>query len=278
MKEVSMDMSGRRAIVVGGGSGIGEATCRLLTGRGARVAVVDIIRERAERVAGELDGGIAIECDARDSGQVDACVTSVVRELGGVDYLVNSVSPPGDAAKQHALATLGRLAEEKGGLVPSEATFSTIVDMSDEAWDTEMRSVLYPVFYFTRAALRSMIPQRYGSIVSLASIHAVAGYPGFPHYSAAKAGIVGFTRAAAREVGPHNVRVNAVTSGYALTPHSEHLMPDAFKRSTARLTPLGRLGRAEEIATVVAFLCSDEASFLTGQAVSPNGGFLTTPS
>jgi len=271
-------MNARRAVVVGGGSGIGEATCRLLSGRGARVAVVDIVRERAERVASDLEGGIAIECDARDSRQVDECIARVVRECGGVDYLVNSVSPPADQTKQHALATLGRLADEKGGLVPSEPTFTTIVEMSDDAWDAEMKNVLYPVFYFTRAALREMIPQRYGSVVSLASIHGIAGFPGFPHYSAAKAGIVGFTRAAAREVGPHNVRVNAVTSGYAVTPHSERLMPDAFKRSTSRNTPLGRLGTAEEIGEVVAFLCSDASSFVTGQAISPNGGFLTAAS
>jgi NAD(P)-dependent dehydrogenase (short-subunit alcohol dehydrogenase family) len=273
-----MDMNAKRAVVVGGGSGIGEATCRLMTERGARVAVVDIDPDRAARVAGTLDGAIAVECDARDSRQVDACIARVVAELGGVDFLVNSVSPPGDAAKQNALATLGRVSEEEGYLVPSVPTFSTIIDMSDEAWDTEMRSVLYPVFYFTRAALRVMIPQRYGSIVSLASIHAVAGFPGFPHYSAAKAGIVGFTRAAAREVGPHNIRVNAIPSGYALTPHSAHMMPEAFKNSTARMTPLGRLGEADEIARVVCFLCSDESSFLTGQAVSVNGGFLTVPS
>jgi 3-oxoacyl-[acyl-carrier protein] reductase len=269
-----MDMDGRRAIVVGGGSGIGAETCRLLAARGARVAVVDIVAERAQRVAGELEGALAVECDARDSAQVDACVAQVVDELGGLDYLVNSVAAPADAAKQTALATLG----ERGGLVPSEPTFSTIVEMSDEAWDTEIRSTLYPAFYFTRAALRVMVPQRSGSIVSLASIHAVAGYPGFPHYSAAKAGIVGFTRAAAREVGPHNVRVNAVTSGYALTPLAAGLMPEPFKQATARATPLGRLGEAREVAHVVCFLCSDEASFLTGQAISPNGGFLTVPS
>src|SRR4051794_12244021 len=128
-----MEMNGRRAVVVGGGSGIGEATCRLLTGRGARVAVVDILAERAERVASDAEGAIAIECDARDSRRVDECVAAVVAELGGVDYLVNSVSPPADQAKQHALATLGRLAEEKGGLVPSEPTFTTIIGMSDDA-------------------------------------------------------------------------------------------------------------------------------------------------
>jgi 3-oxoacyl-[acyl-carrier protein] reductase len=273
-----MDMTGRRGAIVGGGSGIGAATARLLAKRGARVAVVDIIPERAQSVSVELDGAIGIECDARRSDEADSCVARVVEEFGGIDFLVNSVSPPGDAAKQTALSTLGRLAEEKGGLVPSEATFSTIVDMSDDAWDAEMRSILYPVFYFSRAALREMIPQRSGSIVSLASIHAIAGYPGFPHYSAAKAGIVGFTRAAAREVGPHNVRINAVTAGYAVTPHSAKMMPEAFKAATARNTPLGRLAAAEEIATVVSFLCSDDASFVTGQAISPNGGFLTVAS
>jgi 3-oxoacyl-[acyl-carrier protein] reductase len=123
-----------------------------------------------------------------------------------------------------------------------------------------------------------MIPQRYGSIVSLSSIHALSGYPGFPHYSAAKAGIVGFTRAAAREVGPHNIRVNAVTSGYVLTPLSEKAMPDAFKRAQAQNAALGRMGTAEEIAAVVVFLCSDASAFITGQAISPNGGYLTVAS
>jgi NAD(P)-dependent dehydrogenase (short-subunit alcohol dehydrogenase family) len=271
-------MKGRNAIVVGGGSGIGEETCRLLSARGARVAVVDIVRERAVRIAEELPGSFAVQCDARDSAAVDACVTEVVAECGGVDFLVNSAAAPVDEAKQKALATLGRLSEEQGGLVPSEPDFSAIVEMTDDAWDTEIRSVLNPVFYFTRAVLRVMIPRRSGSIVSLASVHAIAGYPGFPHYSAAKAGIVGFSRAAAREVGPHNVRVNAVTSGYAVTPMSAANMPEAFKRAIARMTPLGRLGEAREVASVVCFLCSDEASFLTGQAVSPNGGFLTVAS
>jgi 3-oxoacyl-[acyl-carrier protein] reductase len=269
-----MDMAGKRAAIVGGGSGIGAATARLLTKRGARVAIIDIISERAHEVAGDLDGATAIECDGRDSKQADQAVERVVSEFGGIDILVNSISPPGDEAKTTALTTLG----ERGGLTPSEPMFSAIVSMSDDAWDLEMRSILYPVFYFTRAALREMIPQRSGSIVSLSSIHAMAGYPGFPHYSAAKAGIVGFTRAAAREVGPHNVRVNAVTAGYAVTPHSAKMMPEAFKAATARYTALGRLGTAEEMAAVVAFLCSDEASFMTGQAVSPNGGFLTTAS
>jgi 3-oxoacyl-[acyl-carrier protein] reductase len=238
------------------------------------VAVIDIVSERAHDLARELDGAVGIECDGRDSQQADQAIGQVVEAFGGIDVLVNSISPPGDAAKTTALGTLG----ERGGLAPSEPMFSAIVDMSDDAWDAEMRSILYPVFYFTRAVLREMIPQRSGSIVSLASIHAMAGYPGFPHYSAAKAGIVGFTRAAAREVGPHNVRVNAVTAGYAVTPHSAKMMPEAFQTATARLTPLGRLGSAEEIAAVVAFLCSDEASFMTGQAVSPNGGILTTAS
>ena len=269
-----MDMAEKRAAIVGGGSGIGAATARLLTKRGARVAVIDIVSERANDLASELDGAIGIECDGRDSKQADQAVERVVEAFGGIDILVNSISPPGDEAKTKALATLG----EHGGLLPAQPMFAAIVEMSDEAWDLEMRSILYPVFYFTRAALREMIPQRWGSIVSLASIHAMAGYPGFPHYSAAKAGIVGFTRAAAREVGPHNVRVNAVTAGYAVTPHSARMMPEAFKTATARSTPLGRLGTADEIAAVVAFLCSDDASFMTGQAVSPNGGILTTAS
>jgi 3-oxoacyl-[acyl-carrier protein] reductase len=271
-------MNGRRAVVVGGGSGIGEATCRQLAEAGASVAVIDILGERASRVASDLPGAVGLECDARDSGAVDTCMQSIVREFGGIDFLVNTISAPPDDAKQHALATLGRLAQEQGGLVPAQPTFSAILEMSDDAWNAELNNVLTPVFYCTRAALREMIPQKYGSIVSLSSIHALSGYPGFPHYSAAKAGIVGFTRAAAREVGPHNVRVNAVTAGYVLTPMSEKAMPDSFKRVQAQNAALGRMGTADEVAAVVVFLCSDSSAFITGQAISPNGGYLTVAS
>lgn len=273
-----MDLTGHKSIVVGGGQGIGEATCRMLTNRGARVAVVDIKPDRAKRVAAELDGAIPIECDATISSEVDECVERLVRELGGVDSLVVSVSPDGDPAKRESLRILGELAERGSGLVPSEPTFEMTLNLTDEQWLDELKAVLFSVFYFTRAALRHMVPQRSGSIVNMSSIHAISGYPGFSHYSAAKAGVVGFTRAVAREVGPHNVRINAVTSGYALTPLSEKMMPEAFKQATARLTPLGRMGRVEELASVVCFLCSDESSFITGQAISPNGGYLTVAS
>src|SRR5687767_6399707 len=132
-----MDMTERRAAIVGGGSGIGAATARMLTARGARVAVIDIIPERAHDLAAQLDGAIGIECDGRDSKQAGQAIERVVEAFGGIDILVNSISPPGDVAKQTALATLG----EYGGLVPSEPRFSAIVDMSDEAWDMEMRSI-----------------------------------------------------------------------------------------------------------------------------------------
>ena len=212
------------------------------------------------------------------SSQVDECVSDAVAAFGGLDFVVVSVSPDSDPAKRESLRILGELAERGSGLVPSEPTFETTVNLTDQQWLKELETVLFSVFYFTRAALRVMVPQRSGSIVNLSSIHAISGYPGFSHYSAAKSGVVGFTRAVAREVGPHNIRVNAVTSGYVLTPLSEQMMPEPFKRATARLTPLGRLGTVEELASVICFLCSDESSFITGQAISPNGGYLTVAS
>jgi 3-oxoacyl-[acyl-carrier protein] reductase len=273
-----MDLTGKKAIVVGGGQGIGETSARMLTARGARVAIADIRPERAERVASSIEGGLAIACDATDSAQVNACVLRVTEAFDGLDYLVMSVSPDSDDAKRESLRILGRLAEEGSGLVPAEPNFDMTRHLRDDQWHKELQTVLYSVFYFTRAALDVMIPQRRGSIVSLSSIHAIAGYPGFSHYSAAKAGVVGFTRAVAREVGPYNIRINAITAGYVMTPLSREMMPQAFKNSTAKLTPLGRMGEPEEIASVVCFLCSDESSFITGQAISPNGGILTVPS
>ena len=141
---------------------------------------------------------MAVECDATASAQVDATVDRVVADLGGLDFLVNSVSPDGDPAKRESLRILGELAERGTGLVPSEPSLDTTRNLTDEQWLAELQAVLFSVLYFTRATLRVMIPQKSGSIVSMSSVDGVAGFPGFSHYSAAKAG-VGFTHAVARE-------------------------------------------------------------------------------
>jgi 3-oxoacyl-[acyl-carrier protein] reductase len=260
----------RIAVVTGGASGIGQATAWRLAAGGARVAVLDIDTDRAAATVKGLDGAIAVDCDVTSTSAVEAAFAHVQERLGGLDILVNSVSPLGDDTKKTTLGELAKRADPSAG-----APLSATVALTDDEWAAEFRTVLFGVFACTRAALRTMIPQHRGSVVSLSSIHGIAGGEGLPHYSAAKAGVLGFTRSVAKEVAAHGVRINAVASGYADTPLLQRMMPLAMQQSVAKKTPIGRLGRAEEIAAVVCFLASDEASFVTGQTISPNGGWLT---
>jgi len=276
MSASAAGMAGWVAVVTGGASGIGEATCSLLCERGAHVVILDIDDDGGRRVAASLPSGDFVSCDVRDSGAVDRAVEAVVAERGRLDVVVNSAGPHGDDTKRRTLDAIGAKAEVDQGWVEREAWETTAtLNLTDEAWRAELDSVLSGVFHLTRAALRTMLPAGRGSIVSLSSIHGVAGGTGLPHYSAAKAGILGLTRSVAKEVAPFGVRVNAIASGYADTPTLQRLMPKAMQRSVASSTPMGRLGTAEEIARVAVFLASDESSFMTGQTLSPNGGWLT---
>jgi 3-oxoacyl-[acyl-carrier protein] reductase len=262
-----VDFTDRVAVVTGGASGIGEATCRMLAEHGARVAVLDINRAGGERVARDLPKGVSIPCDVTDSGAVDAAFEDLARTLGPVSVLVNSAGPVGDDTTKTTLTRQAKAA------VDPLSTPTAI--MSDEEWLGELKVVLFAVFYCTRAALRQMLPRGAGAIVNVSSIHGIAGGTGLPHYSAGKAGIHGFTRSVAKEVAPFGVRINTVAPGYVDTPILQRLMPPDMQATIARGTPLGRLGRSEEQAAAICFLTSDDASFITGQTLSPNGGFLT---
>ena len=270
------DFQDKVAVVTGGASGIGAASCRRLADRGARVVVLDIDAQRAAAVADKLPDAMAVECDVSDSSAVDAAFARLVEIHGRIDVVVNSAGPQGDATKVRSLTSQA----EKGGAggawaVPDEAATSATLNLTDEEWLREFEVVLFGVFHTTRAALRTMLVERSGAIVSLSSIHGVAGGVGLPHYSAAKAGILGFTRSVAKEVAPFGVRINAIASGYVDTPILQRLMPTAMQNVVAAQTPMGRLGRADELADVVCFLLSEESSFVTGQTLSPNGGWLT---
>jgi len=264
-------LAGRVAVVTGGGSGIGRALARRFAAEGARVAVADLNREGAERVAAEIHeaGGTAIgvATDVADSAQVDALFARVVREWGTVDILSNNagigeLSPRLRAQTEQAFQAI------MGG---ARLSLGVTSRMDDAEWRRMLDVHLFGTFACTRAALRIMEERGRGAIVNMASVAGLAGIPGSAHYGAAKAGIIGFTKSVAQEVGGANIRVNAIAPGLIDTPMTADI-PPPLRQMVLLRTPLGRTGVPEDIAAVALFLVSDEASFVTGQVVSPNGG------
>jgi len=267
-------LEGRVAVVTGGGSGIGAAIARRFAAEGARVAVADVGAEGAERVVAEIRSArgdaIAVPTDVSESGQVDRCFARVLAEWGTVDILANNAGigelSPGlrQQTEEAAVAMLGGARRSLG--VTSR--------MDDAEWRRMVEIHLFGTFYCTRAAVRIMGEKGGGAIVNMASVAGLGGIPGAPHYGAAKAGIIGFTKSVALEVGRAGIRVNAIAPGLIDTPMTADT-PPMIRQMVLLRTTLGRTGQPEEIAAVALFLVSDEASFVTGQVVSPNGGLYT---
>jgi 3-oxoacyl-[acyl-carrier protein] reductase len=233
-------LEGRVALVTGGSRGIGRAIALELAQAGAQVVVgYRSGAEEAEQVAKEI-GGRAVQADVSDPEQA----TRLVEEAGDLDILVNNAGLTRD------------------GL---------IARMSDDDWRTVIDTNLGGVFATCRAATRGMMRRRSGAIVNLSSVVGVHGNPGQTNYAASKAGIIGFTKALARELATRNVRVNAIAPGYIETALTD-VLPDGVREALLAGTPLGRLGTPEDVAGAVRFLCSDEASFITGEVLLVDGG------
>jgi 3-oxoacyl-[acyl-carrier protein] reductase len=233
-------LEGKLALVTGGSRGIGRAIALELGRAGAEVVVgYRTGREEAESVAAEI-GGRALEADVSDAESAKA----LVEAAGDVDVLVNNAGLTRD------------------GL---------LVRMSDEDWRTVIDTNLSSVFYTCRAAARPMMRKRAGSIVNVSSIVGVHGNGGQTNYAASKAGIIGFTKSLARELGSRNVRANVVAPGYVTTRLTDVLPPEATDAMLGN-TPLGRLGDPEDVAGAVRFLCSDAAAFVTGDVLLVDGG------
>jgi 3-oxoacyl-[acyl-carrier protein] reductase len=266
-------LAGRVAIVTGGGAGIGRAICLRLAAEGARVAVLDLNQSTAERTVTAGGGEIALALDVSNSGAVDAAVTRVERELGPLEAFVNNAGASGAEHGQRVGARLAaQRAEAAGGRI--ETPLDALVRLTDEEWRQLLAVHLDGTFYGTRAAARAMAPRRRGAIVNMASICGIEGCTGHPHYSAAKAGIIGLTRSAAKELIFQGIRVNALAPGFVDTGTGSQEVNEN-RASMAARTPAGRLATPEEIAAAVAFLVSDEASYFVGATLSPNGGLVT---
>ena len=244
-----MRFKDRVALVTGGGRGIGAATAQLLAKEGAKVAVSDLDEAPAKEVAGPIDG-IAIACNVSDRVQVEAMVERTVKELGRLDMLVTCA-----------------------GIIRDNLLFK----MTDEDWDAVIDTHLKGTFLCARAAQKHMVDQKYGKMVFLSSTSAL-GNRGQANYSAAKAGLQGMARTLAIELGAYNINVNTVAPGFVETrmtrATAERMGVDyeAFKLGAASQIPLRRVGQPEEIANVIAFLCSDESSFVSGQNIYIRGG------
>ena len=234
------DLEGKRALVTGASKGIGRAIAAELARAGADVVVgYRTGAEEAESLARELDGR-AVQADVSSPEEA----AHLVQEAGDLDILVNNAGLTRD----------GLLAR-----------------MPDEDWRTVIETNLSSVFYTCRAVCRPMMKKRSGSIVNVSSIVGVHGNPGQTNYAASKAGIIGFTKSLARELGNRGIRANVVAPGYV---HSQltDVLPEEAKAAMLGNTPLGRLGDPEDVAGAVRFLCSDEASFITGDVLLVDGG------
>jgi 3-oxoacyl-[acyl-carrier protein] reductase len=246
-----MDLSSRRAMITGAGSGIGRACAQRLAAAGAAVAVVDLRPEAAEETVAAIEGaggrGLALAADVTRRDQVEAAVERVRAAWGGVDVLMNNA----------------------GGSLTSG-----FLDLNEEEWDHVVDLNLKAAYLCAQPVARIMIAQRAGRIINVSSNYGVTGSAPRVHYSAAKAGIIGLTKALALELGPYGITVNAVAPGPTGTDRVRGKYSAEEWAERARGIPLGRCGEPEDIAEAVAFLASDGARYITGQTLHVNGGLV----
>ena len=243
-----MTLAERAALVTGGSRGIGLATAFCLARLGARVAICSRDGTAVQQAARQVEQAtgrdvVALTGDVAEPGVAEELVRQVVDRLGRLDVLVNN-------AGIHRDTLLAR--------------------MSDQDWAEVLRINLEGVFRMSRAALRPMLRQRYGRIVNVTSVAGLIGNPGQTNYAAAKAGIVGFTRSLAREVASRQITVNAIAPGFVATAMTQQMTPK--EQALVGQIPMGRLGQPEEVAWAIAFLASDEASYITGHVLVVDGG------
>jgi 3-oxoacyl-[acyl-carrier protein] reductase len=243
------EFKGRAAIVTGGSRGIGRAIVTELAARGANVAFsFTRNKELADQLVAEIESAgrraIAFQADVADFDAAEKMVRAVKSELGSVDYLVNNAGITRD---------------------------KLIMMMGEDDWDAVLDTNLKGVFNVTKPAVAVMVRQRRGSILNIASISGVVGMAGQTNYSASKAGLIGFTKALAKEVARRSITVNALALGLIETDMTSTLA-DEYKQKMIEQIPLGRYGSVEEVARIAAFLLSDDALYITGQVIQADGG------
>ena len=241
-----MDLSGKVAIITGSARGIGKEIALRLAEAGATVVVSDVAdaEPAAEEIRKMGHQSLAVAADVTSTSDVAGMVEKVTAEYGRIDILVNNAGIARD---------------------------QLLMRMSEEDWDAVLNVNLKSVFLCTRAVLRQMVKQRWGRIVSISSIVGIVGNPGQANYASSKAGIIGFTKTIAREVGSRGITVNAIAPGFIVSKMTEQLGEEQKSEMLKRI-PLGFLGTPRDVAEAVAFLSSEEARYITGQVLGVDGG------
>ncbi|MGE0851432.1 MAG: SDR family NAD(P)-dependent oxidoreductase [Hyphomicrobiaceae bacterium] len=267
-------LQGKTALVTGAARGIGAQIAKRFTEEGAKVIINDLNLDAARATAAKL-GGHGLAADVSDSASVAAMFAEVRKLAPRLDILVNNAGISGVEGRNDAGEIIKlrlKQAEEVARGGPVETFLDVIVSTSDAGWRRMQAVHVDGMFYCCREALKIMNPQMSGSIINMGSIMGTYGKPaGSTAYSTAKAAILGFTRALAHEVAVRNIRVNSIAPGYIETDMTAPL--GELKKRIAAQTPLQRFGDTDDIAWAAVYLASDEAKFMTGQVVSPNGGW-----
>jgi len=276
MLELSMDrLKNKIALITGGSRGLGASIAKHFFNEGAKIILCDIDIKKATEMASELNGK-AYFMDVSDSKNVKDIFSNIRSEFNQLDILVNNAGINGFENRQDLLDermkvnNLQNKEFSETGKINSH--FDITVSMTDDDWHKMIAVHLNGTFFCTREALKIMNNQESGSIINMGSVLGTTGGPSSPHYSAAKAGILGFTRATARELASRNIRVNAIAPGYIDTDMTKSL--GDVKKIVKSATPMKRFGVVEDIAWAAVYLASEESKFLTGQTISPNGGFV----
>lgn len=236
----------QNVLITGGSRGIGRAMVELFSKEGYRVAFTYLASEDMAKQISEKTGAFAIRADAEKEEEIISAVRKAEEALGGIDCLINNAAISG---------------------------FSLVTDISTAEWDRFLRVNLTAPFIFSRAVLPSMIRKKRGRIVNITSMWGLVGASCEVHYSATKAGLIGFTKALAKEVGPSGITVNAIAPGVIATDMNRALSESDLE-SLKEETPLSRLGTPEEVARAALFLCSEGAAFITGEIMNLSGGFV----
>jgi len=243
-------LEGRVALVTGGARGIGRAICEKLASEGAKIAMVDIMLDVAEKTAEEFKAqgyeALAIQANVAIPEDADKAVAAVVEKFGKLDILVNNAGITRD---------------------------TLMLKMTEKDWDAVLAVNLKGTFNFTKAATKVMMRARYGKIVNIASVVGRMGNVGQANYSASKAGVIALTKTTAREFGSRNITANAIAPGYIKTDMTEKLPQEARDAFLVNI-PLKRAGLPTDVANAVCFFCTDESAYVTGQVMNVCGGFL----